>query len=105
MNETVEDLTVEYEENGQLLVKELGKAALSKGAWATILFRYQQWRPESGDYGPDKYVIQRYKKVGGEYKRQSKFNISGAEQARKIVSTLEAWLAEAESATGEEKHE
>lgn len=98
MNETVDDLTIEYEENGQLLIKELDKAALSKGAWATMLFRYQQWRPESGDYGPDKYVIQRYKKVAGEYKRQSKFNISGPDQARKIVSTLNAWLAEADNA-------
>lgn len=58
-----------------MLVKELDKVALSKGAWTTILFRYQQWRPETSDYGPDKYVIQRYKKSGGEYRRQSKFNI------------------------------
>lgn len=92
MSETIEDLTVEYEENGQTLIKELDKVALSKGAWVTMLFRYRQWRPESGDYGPDKYVIQRYKKSGGEYKRQSKFNISSPEQARKIVETLSAWL-------------
>lgn len=97
MNKTVDDLTVEYEENGQIVIKEIAKTALSKGSWATMLFRYQQWRPESGDYGPDKYVIQRYKKVGGEYKRQSKFNISGAEQARKIVATLNAWLADADN--------
>ncbi|MBD5539327.1 MAG: hypothetical protein HDQ94_04960, partial [Desulfovibrio sp.] len=64
MNESIDDLTVEYEENGQLLVKELDKAVLSKGAWTTILFRYRQWQPETGDYGPDKYVIQRYKKSG-----------------------------------------
>ncbi len=92
MNETIDDLTVEYEENGQVLVKELDKVALSKGAWTTILFRYQQWRPEASDYGPDKYVIQRYKKSGGEYRRQSKFNISSPEQARKLVDALSAWL-------------
>lgn len=92
MNETIDDLTVQYEENGQILVKEIDKVALSKGAWVTMLFRYRQWRPETDDYGPDKYVIQRYKKSGGEYKRQSKFNISGPEQARKIISALGAWL-------------
>lgn len=92
MNENIDDLSVEYEENGQVLVRELDKVVLSKGAWTTILFRYQQWRPESGDYGPDKYVIQRYKKSGGEYKRQSKFNISSAEQAKKIVEALNSWL-------------
>lgn len=94
MNESIDDLSVEYEENGQLLIKELDKVVLSKGAWTTILFRFQQWRPESADYGPDKYVIQRYKKSGGEYKRQSKFNISSAEQAKKIVDALNAWLEE-----------
>ena len=98
MNESIEDLTVEYEENGQTLVKELDKAVLSKGAWTTILFRYQQWQPETGDYGPDKYVIQRYRKSGGEYRRQSKFNISSAEQARKIVDTLSAWIDGANAA-------
>lgn len=97
MNESIEDLTVEYEENGQLLVKELDKAVLSKGAWTTILFRYQQWQPETANYGPDKYVIQRYRKSGGEYHRQSKFNISSAEQARKIVDTLSAWIDSADA--------
>lgn len=92
MNESIDDLTVDYEDNGQLIIRELDKAVLSKGAWTTILFRYQQWQPETGDYGPDRYVIQRYKKSGGEYCRQSKFNISSAEQARKIVDTLTAWI-------------
>lgn len=93
MNESVEDLTVEYEENGQILVKELDKVVLSKGAWTTIIFRYQQYRPETDDYGADKYVIQRYKKSGGEYRRQSKFNISSPDQARKIVEALSGWLS------------
>ena len=97
MNESIDDLTVEYEENGQLIIRELDKAVLNKGAWATILFRYQQWQPETGDYGPDKFVIQRYRKSGGEYRRQSKFNISGIEQARKIVDTLSGWIAQADA--------
>lgn len=97
MNESIDDLTVNYEENGQLLVKEVDKVVLSKGSWTTILFRYQSYRPESDDYGPDKYIIQRYKKSGGEYRRQSKFNISSQEQARKIVEALSGWLEGASS--------
>jgi len=92
MSATVEDLTVNYEENGQLVVKELDKAILSKGAWATVLFRYQEWVPANDSYSPDKYVIRRYKKTGGEYRQQSKFTISSAEQARKIIETLRGWL-------------
>jgi len=81
------------EEDGHLIIKQLDKRVLSKGAWATVLFRYQQWQPETDDYGPDKFLIQRYRKSGGEYKRQSKFNISSAEQARKIIEALSEWIA------------
>lgn len=92
MNETVNDLTVNYEDNGQLLVKEIDKVVLSKGAWATIIFRYQEWKPDINAFGPDKFVINRYKKSGGEYKKNSKFNISSVEQARKIVDALNIWI-------------
>lgn len=94
MSTTIEDLTVNYEENGQLIVKELDKAVLSKGAWTTILFRFQEWKNDTDTYGPDKYVIRRYRKMGGEYKVQSKFTISSPEQAKKIIATLQAWLPE-----------
>lgn len=92
MNSTVDEISVEYEESGQILVKEVDKVILSKGLWATILFRYQELMPETGEYGPDKYTIRRYQKVGGEYRQKSKFNISSAEQARKIVDALSSWI-------------
>lgn len=96
LSESIDDLTVEYEENGQIIIKELDKIVLSKGAWTTILFRYQEWKPQTSSYGPDKYVIRRYKKMGGEYRQQSKFTISSADQARKIVDALQTWIGEAE---------
>ena len=96
LSESIDDLTVEYEENGQIILKELDKIVLSKGAWTTILFRYQEWKPQTASYGPDKYVIRRYKKMGGEYRQQSKFTISSADQARKIVDALQTWIGEAE---------
>ena len=93
MNESIDDLTVNYEDdNGNVVVKELDKAVLSRGAWTTILFRYQEYRAASDDYGPDKYTIRRYKKVNGEYRAQPKFNISSPEQARKIITVLSSWL-------------
>ncbi len=92
MSSTIDELTVDYEENGQLIVKELDKAILTKGAWTTIMFRFQEWKNDSDTYGPDKYVIRRYQKTGGEYRMKSKFNISSADQAQKIVDTLQGWL-------------
>ncbi len=95
MAERIEDITITYEEDGRCLVQELDKEILSKGAWTTILFRYRQFDNKLDDFGPEKYVIRRYRKINGQYRSQSKFNISSAKQARQIVDTLSAWLQEA----------
>jgi hypothetical protein len=92
MAESIEELTINYEEDGIDVVKELDKAVLSKGAWTTIVFRYQQWEPAKQAYSKDRYSIRRYKKIGGEYKAQSKFNISSNEQAEKLIAILQEWL-------------
>ena len=94
MSATIEDLTVNYEEDGVLVVKETGKEVLSKGAWTTILYRYNNLDRKTGEYGKDMYTIRRYQKRQGEYMMKSKFNISSAEQAKKIISTLESWVDE-----------
>lgn len=92
MAEKVEDLSVTYVEDGIETVKELDKVILSKGSWTTILFRYRDWDRAKGVYGPDKYTIRRYQKRGGEYRQQSKFNISSAAQARALIEALQGWL-------------
>jgi hypothetical protein len=43
MASTPDELTVNFTEDGIDIVKELDKVILSKGAWTTILFRYQDW--------------------------------------------------------------
>lgn len=92
MSTTVDDITINYEEDGLLLVKEIDKKILSKGAWATIIFRYQNWNRSKGEYGKEMYTIRRYQKRQGEYLPKSKFNISSAEQAGKIIDALQEWL-------------
>lgn len=94
MSATIDELTVNYEENDQLLIKELDKVILTRGAWTTILFRYQQWNPEAQDYEPEKYMIRRYRKISGEFKVQSKFVISNREQAKKIIAALQEWTTD-----------
>lgn len=94
MSTSADDLTISYEEEGQLLVKELDKVILSKGAWTTILFRYQNFSKAAGEFGKDMYTIRRYQKRQGVYIPKSKFNISSAEQAKKIISALQHWTDE-----------
>jgi len=92
MAERVEDLTVSYTDGGIETVKELDKVILSKGGWATVLFRYRDWDRAKEEYGPDKYTIRRYQKRGGEYRQQSKFNISSRAQAEALIAALKSWL-------------
>lgn len=92
MAATVDEITINYSEDDQLIVQELDKVVLSKGAWTTILFRYQEWNRAKGEYGPEKYSIRRYQKVSGTYRPKSKFNISSKAQAEKIVEALNGWI-------------
>ncbi|GAW87233.1 conserved hypothetical protein [Bathymodiolus platifrons methanotrophic gill symbiont] len=94
MAETVEELTVTYEDGGIETVKELDKKVLTKGAWATVIYRYQDWNRSKEEYSPDKFTIRRYQKRDGEYQQKSKFNISSEKQAREIIIALQDWLGE-----------
>lgn len=88
----IEELTVNYHEDGQQLVKELDKVVLSKGAWATVIYRYQDWEAAKSAFSQDKFTIRRYQKRNGEYFQKSKFNISSIDQAQKIISALQGWI-------------
>lgn len=91
MATTVEELTVSYTEDGIETVKELDKKVLTKGAWSTVIYRYQDWNRSKEEYGPDKYTIRRYQKRNGEYQQKSKFNISSKDQAEKVIEALQEW--------------
>jgi len=95
MAETIDDITIRYEdENGDLIVKELKKEVLTRGSWTTIMFLYQELDRKSGEFGPVKATIRRYRKQGGQFRPQSKFNISNKKQAEKIAEVLTKWFSE-----------
>ena len=91
MAETVDELTVTYEEGGVETVKELDKKVLTKGAWATVMYRYQEWSPAKEEYSADKFTIRRYQKRDCNYQQKSKFNISSVDQAKSMIEILQEW--------------
>ncbi len=93
LTEDVEDLTIEYIEDGITTVKELDKAVLTTGTWATLIYRYQDWNSSKQAYGSEKYSIRRYQKRYGVYQQRAKFNISSKQQAEKIIAILQKWTA------------
>lgn len=94
MSSKIDEITINYEEDGVLKVKELKKEILSRGAWTTIMFFYQDFVPSKNEYGPEKISIRRYRKVNDRYSQQSKFNISNAEQGKKIAAIIHEWYPE-----------
>ena len=91
MAETLEELTYDYEDEGTLVRKELDRAVLTKGSWATIMFLFQELDRAKGKFRPPKMAIVRFKKAKGSYRKQSSFNISNEKQARQIAEVFERW--------------
>lgn len=98
MADTIDELSVAYSEGGEEIVRELDKEVLTRGAWTTILFKYQELDRGKDEFGPVKFTIRRYQKRGGSFMAKSKFNISNVEQARKVCEVLEGWIAEEDKA-------
>jgi hypothetical protein len=94
MSETIDELTITYMEDGVEKVKQLEKEVLTKGAWSTIMYKYQNWDPKAETYKPPCYAIRRYQKRNGEYQLKSKFNISSDDQARRVIDILSQWVGE-----------
>ena len=92
MSAEIDELTVQYEEDGLVTVKELDKKVLTKGAWSTIIYRYQDWDRRKEEYSKEKYTIRRYQKRSGQYMQKSKFNISSKDQALAIIEALQDWV-------------
>lgn len=91
MAETIDEITMQYEEEGKILTKELDKEILTRGSWTTIVFKYCEMDRKTGDYGQPKVSIRRYKKYNGRFQLQSKFNISGRKQAKQVSEILTKW--------------
>jgi hypothetical protein len=94
MAETIEEVSYNYEDEGKLVRREMKKEILTKGAWATVMFLYQELDRKTEQWGAPKVSIVRFKKSGGVYRKQSSFNISSEKQARQIVDVIEKWYAE-----------
>jgi hypothetical protein len=101
MAETIDDITCTWEDNGTLTIEQLDKVILSRGGWATILFKFRELN-RNGTWSAPKFSIRRYQKRSGVFRQQSKFNISSIAQARALIDGLSAWVAGATDEGGED---
>ncbi|KMY68755.1 hypothetical protein AAU61_03850 [Desulfocarbo indianensis] len=86
-----DELTIQYEEDGQVVVEELEKVFLQKGTWTTVLYRYRQIDAKTGEWGPAKAALRRYQKTRGYFRKADSVNIS-EKSAPVLVEKLKEWF-------------
>ncbi len=86
-----DELTIQYEEDGRVVVEELDKVILQKGTWTTVLYRFRQINPRTGDWGPPKAALRRYQKTRGYFRKTDSVNIS-QKSAPLLVAKLQEWF-------------
>ncbi|MFH1134528.1 MAG: hypothetical protein V1816_00430 [Pseudomonadota bacterium] len=91
MAETIDEITINYEEDGMLVVEELEKVVLNRGAWTTVLFKYREREKKTGEFGPPKAGLRRYQKHGGVFKKRDAINLS-PDSAKTLCKTLTDWF-------------
>lgn len=102
-----DELSIDFEEEGKIVRKGLKKEVLSKGAWVTVVYLFQDLNRKKNEFGPPKVSITRYKKFNKVYQFQKEFTLSSAAQAKQFVETIQKWLSDgslpADAGGGEEE--
>jgi hypothetical protein len=89
--ETVNDITIAFEEDGETVIEQLDKVVIQKGVWAVVLFRYQEKDRKTGAFQAPKACLRRYQKFKGEYRKRDSMNLSKS-SAQLLVETVGGWL-------------
>lgn len=91
MAETIDEITIEWAEEGVVVIEELEKVVLNRGAWTTILFRYRERDKKTGEFGAPKAGLRRYQKTGGVFRKRDAINLS-PDVAKTMCETLRKWF-------------
>ena len=87
------DLTVSWTENGQEVVRELGREVIQKSSsWATIAFLFEEWDGATEGYGPPRTQVRRYRKRNGRWQVNGKLVLGSEEAARNLARVLQEWF-------------
>ena len=64
MAETIEEVSYNYEDEGKLVRKEMKKEVLTKGAWATVMFLYEELDRKTEKWGDAEGLDRPLQEVG-----------------------------------------
>lgn len=88
--EDLDDVTVEVEQDGDLVVRQDARAVLSRGAWPVLAFLYRE-RDRDGAWGPPRVTLRKFRRQHDAWRPESKMNLS-LDEARALLSALGPWL-------------
>ncbi|MFH1060950.1 MAG: hypothetical protein V1797_19985 [Pseudomonadota bacterium] len=91
MASEIDDLSIEYEEDGELVVEQLDKLVLNRGAWTTVLFLYRERDAKTGEFGPAKAGLRRYQKSKGEFRKRDAINLT-EKTTPLLIDKLKEWF-------------
>jgi hypothetical protein len=94
MAESLDELSYDLEEEGTLVRRQLDRAVVARGAWATVMFLYQELDRDTGGFGAAKIAVARFKKLRGAYRRHSVFTLASVAEARDLTAVFERWFDE-----------
>src|SRR3954471_5351971 len=100
MAETIDDISYDWEDEGKLVRRTLKKEVLTRGAWSTVMFLYEELDKKTEKWGEAKISIVRFKKFNGQYRKQSSFNITSRKQAEQMIDVIRRWYKEAGAGKG-----
>jgi hypothetical protein len=72
--------------------KQLERATLQRGSWATVMFLYADLDQEAAAFGPPRIAVVRFQKWRGGWRKHSAFTLTSAARAREFSGVLERWM-------------
>ncbi len=91
MSSDIDDLSVQYEEEGEVVVEQLDKLILHRGSWTTVLFLYREKDRKTGEFGAPKAGLRRYQKTQGVFRKRDAINLT-EKTAPMLVKQLQEWF-------------
>ncbi|MCB2189542.1 MAG: hypothetical protein KQJ78_24250 [Deltaproteobacteria bacterium] len=91
MSGEIDEVTIQYEEDGEVLVEEMEKVILHKGAWSTVMFLYREKDKKTGEFGQAKVSLRRFQKRGGVQRKMDTVNLT-TKTAPVVIAKLQEWL-------------
>jgi hypothetical protein len=93
MFDALDELTYDHEDDGVLVRKQLERVVIARGAWATVMFLYEELDRATGSFGAPKIAFVRLKKSRGAYRKHASFTIAGGDETRRLGAILAGWSA------------